>query len=1159
MSHPVGHPLFRCLSFLWAFLALTPLSVLGGSSANESARQIPVAYQTDVVVVGGSTGAVAAAVAAAQAGAKVFLAAPHPYLGDDMTATLRLWLEQGERPSSPLGQQIFDDPNRNGSAPHPDRLPFSYRASISPAKNHKDTDPPSLLTDGAWGVSSKQSVQYDGNVEITADLQSVQEIREVRVVFYQRDSKAGGGTFKIDDIAVATSDDGKSWRDEVVMKNRPDNPLRVNLQSGDCFSLETPLQGRARYVKFLVAKTADTNRILLGEIEIIGPPRAASAKTSTLLPVRPLHVKQTLDSALLDAGVQFLYSCYATDVLRDAQGNPCGIVMANRAGRQAVVAKMIVDATDRALVARLAGGKFRPYPAGPHAFKRVVIGGEPCSGTGLAVRRIESGYSGVKSSTGYPIYEYTLTLPMADASIASWAEAEQQARSLTYHEEQQFTSDDLFEVPPDAMYGKVSANGEWKGAGSLPLDSLRPAGVDRLYVLGGCVDVSRAQAEKLVRPLALIDLGTRVGKAAADEARSLAAPMNPKLPATATAGPLLGEVREPLAGVRPAQKVPTIPAEPRSLPVLGQYDVVVVGGGTGGAPAGIAAGRQGAKTLVVEYLHNLGGVGTMGAISNYCAGNRVGFTATVQGDAVKNRSWRIEQKCQWWRSMLQEAKADVWFGVIGCGSVVENGRLAGVVVATPFGRGVVLARVVVDATGNADVAASAGSPCIYTGADEFGMQGTGLPPRQLGASYTNTDFAITDETDMVDVWHIYVYSKHKYPKAFDQGQLVDTRERRCIEGEYVLTVLDEVTCRTYPDTIVQAQGGSYDTHGYTVEPYLHFVHPRTSKVIVNIPFRCFLPKGLEGILVTGLGLSVHRDATPLVRMQPDVQNGGYAAGVAAAMAARSQTPVRNVDLKALQKHLVEIGNLTPSVLTDKDSHPLPRDVVAEAVKEIPQGDKAGDKAAVVFAQPADSLPLLRQAYASAQGDSKLSYAMALAMLQDRTGVDTIIDRVRQTPEWDKGWNYKGMGQFGNAMSPLDCRLVALGRAGDRRAVPVILEKLKLLSAQKEFSHHRAVGLAMELLHDPAAARPLAELLAQPGMSGYVHNTIATAVEREQPGGPNSEQTRRESLRELVLARALYRCGDYQGVGEKTLRAYTRDLRGHLARHAQAVLDAGKKP
>ena len=91
------------------------------------------------------------------------------------------------------------------------------------------------------------------------------------------------------------------------------------------------------------------------------------------------------------ARVDFLYGCYATDVLHDASGNLCGIVMANRAGRQAVVAKTIIDATDRAWVRGSAGDEFRPYPAGLQTFHRVVIGGEPRTGPGH--RRAEGGAS----------------------------------------------------------------------------------------------------------------------------------------------------------------------------------------------------------------------------------------------------------------------------------------------------------------------------------------------------------------------------------------------------------------------------------------------------------------------------------------------------------------------------------------------------------------------------------------------------------------------------------------------------------------------------------------------------------------------------------------------------------------------------------------------
>ena len=104
---------------LLSLLAFTAAAV---ERVNESARELPVAAEVDVVVVGGGTGAVSAAVAAAEDGAKVFLAAPHPYLGDDMTATLRLWLEPGEVPSTPLAQRIFADQERAGSRPEPARV-----------------------------------------------------------------------------------------------------------------------------------------------------------------------------------------------------------------------------------------------------------------------------------------------------------------------------------------------------------------------------------------------------------------------------------------------------------------------------------------------------------------------------------------------------------------------------------------------------------------------------------------------------------------------------------------------------------------------------------------------------------------------------------------------------------------------------------------------------------------------------------------------------------------------------------------------------------------------------------------------------------------------------------------------------------------------------
>jgi hypothetical protein len=622
-----------------------------------------------------------------------------------------------------------------------------------------------------------------------------------------------------------------------------------------------------------------------------------------------------------------------------------------------------------------------------------------------------------------------------------------------------------------------------------------------------------------------------------------------RLPGAKAADPVVaGDVRETLSGVRPTERRPTIPQAARAVPVWGRYDVVVIGGGTAGAPAGIAAARKGAKTLVVEYLHGLGGVGTQGAISKYYWGNRVGFTATVPGKS----EWVIEQKMEWWRTQLRQAGAEIWFGSIGCGALVDGGRVTGAVIATPQARGVVLAKSVIDATGNADVAAAAGAECLYTDASEFAMQGTGLPGRKLGETYNNTDFTITDETDLVDVWQLLVYSKDKYIDAFDHGRLVDTRERRRIVGDATITILDQMNERTYPDSVVQTYS-NFDTHGYTVDPYLLLEHPEERGFKVYVPYRTMLPKGLEGILVVGLGISAHRDAVPLVRMQPDIQNGGYAAGVAAAMAAQANVSLRKIDVHALQQHLVQLGNLPESVLTDKDSYPMPDEKIAEAVEAVKDGRRG---AAVILAHPQKALPVLKEAYLAADARHKLAYARVLATLGDPTGLDLLMSEVRAAPGWDRGWNYQGMGQFGAALSPLDNLIVIIGRTRDPRAVPVILEKLRLLTEEDEFSHHRAVALALELIGDQAAAEPIARLLAKPGMSGHVHSSIEIARRREAPGGTNAVETRRESLRELLLARALYRCGDYQGVGKKILDSYTKDLRGHLARHAQAVLEAG---
>ena len=865
-----------------------------------------------------------------------------------------------------------------------------------------------------------------------------------------------------------------------------------------------------------------------------------------------MRVKLALDGHLEDGGVPYLTGTYATELLRDVAGNLAGVVVANRAGRQAIRARVIVDATEKAWVARMAGANFSAFPfGGKQAFTRVVVGGTAQNATGIVsyatqVFRIE----------GYAVHVYELSLPVADDSFRSYAAAEQVARDLTFDTGLVDASDRLFHVPPYAIEGRARVSGTWPGVGAVDLDAFRPAGVERLYVLGGCADISREAAAAFLRPHVALAVAERLAPVILAEARRVPEPRGVRV-AGVTGGERLGEVREVLKGARPVDEGgTTVPSPSRALPVLGSWDVVVVGGGTGGAPAGIGAGRNGADTLILEYQHGLGGVGTLGLIGTYYYGNRVGFTAESDA-AVSSMGCDVHVigKAEWWRQANRAAGTEIWFGVIGCGAVVSNETVTGVIVATPEGRGVVLAGAVVDATGNSDIAAAAGAECMFTGdtTEHVGMQGAGLPPRRLGESYINTDYTFVDETDALDAWHVLAWARQKFSSSYDLTGFVDTRERRRIVGDLTVSPMDIYNLRTYPDTIVRARS-NFDSHGFTVHPLFLTRPPDKTAYYVAVPYRSLLPAGLEGILVTGLGVSAHRDAMPVIRMQPDVQNQGYAAGWAAAAAVAGNTLPRHVDVDALQQHLVTQGILPASTLSDTDSYPFsPAEM--EAAIDAFESSTNYSGLSVLLAQWEDAAPLLRDAYSATNGAAALRAAHVLAMMGDATGSSNLVAEIEDHTQWDAGWNYTGMGQFGPSLSVLDSTIVALGRSGDTNGLACIIDKAVLLDASNTFSHHRAVSLALGSLRHPAAAPLLRALLEKPGMTGHSVTTLDEARVRYYSSSTETA-SRNNSLKELVLARALYQCGDDNGVGRDILQRYSRDLRGIFARHALAVLERG---
>lgn len=401
----------------------------------------------------------------------------------------------------------------------------------------------------------------------------------------------------------------------------------------------------------------------------------------------------------------------------------------------------------------------------------------------------------------------------------------------------------------------------------------------------------------------------------------------------------------------------------KELDVFGSFDTVVVGGGCAGFTAAVAAARNGARTLILEQFPFFGGTATASLMANINGfrnqvkpdslqttkgigeevilklreadgvGRSPYPSASVHKDVKGDLSYAFAIDTEKFKyitlKMVQEAGVQILFHTYFSDVIMDGNRVTGVIFENKSGRQAVFAKVVIDASGDGDVACRAGVPFWQTKHDEQKRLNDGLMYRVAGISgsgestgceYRDTavlwgpssraaDGADGNELTQeeiharLSVYDDFEVKKQKIPalkdaKIIDTGTLIGVRQTRFIRGLYQITAEDVIEGREFEDSVAMAANPIIQYYGY--RRYLEHEG-------YEIPYRCLLPQKIDGLIVAGRCMSSDQQAYESWRAMAHVMAIGEAAGTAAALSAKNGVEPKKLDVKALQEQLIRQG------------------------------------------------------------------------------------------------------------------------------------------------------------------------------------------------------------------------------------------------------------
>ena len=432
--------------------------------------------------------------------------------------------------------------------------------------------------------------------------------------------------------------------------------------------------------------------------------------------------------------------------------------------------------------------------------------------------------------------------------------------------------------------------------------------------------------------------------------------------------------------------------EARQTEVGGAYDALILGGGPAGVAACVAAARAGTRVLLVEKHGFLGGMATAGMVGSLCGffttgSKKKGIIGGVADDFLKilksrrgvseKTPSRVDPRIAVYQyspevfkyaadQLVMKSGCDLLFHTLVVGILweIEGSRLAGVIVENKSGRRAYLGKIVVDATGDGDVAAMAGVPFEFgdgKGAaqalttifrmnnvdqdklrvldrqilrermEEAKREGTfrltrvdpimgpAIPPGLVSANLTAIpDLNATDAADLTKAeleGRLQVFEYLDFLRAtapgFERADIssiapqVGVRETRRVLGEYVLQEREALEGKKFDDAVALG--------AWPVE----FHDPATGKIqwkfleaeddYYTIPLRCLIPLKIDNLVTAGRCISTSHIAQASSRVIGPSLALGEAAGTLAALSADSNVAPRKIPAEKVRKELGRRG------------------------------------------------------------------------------------------------------------------------------------------------------------------------------------------------------------------------------------------------------------